>query len=170
MSKNLSANEKDLLSRRLNKDGYLLLLFGMDAQEFYKNLKNEEGVKLDYTHRHKLKVFIENDKKEKVLNSFYGGKNTRLLVAGLYEFGVNSLKEMTIEEFKQRVANAFKDYCIENEGRLEESVMRGLKKLSLNETQIGQRMNRKWFNRLFEVDEKKIKLKYRLKEVVVPKV
>ena len=170
MSENLSIDEKDLLSRRLNRDGYLLLLLGMDTQDFYKNFKSKKGVKLDYTHRHKLKVFIEDDEEKKVLNSFYGGKPARMIVASFYAFGLNGSKKMGVEEFKRRVANAFEDYCVEKEGKLKENEMRGLKRLSLNETQIGHRMNRKWFKLLFGVDEKKIKLKYNLKEVVVPKI
>lgn len=170
MHSNVSSEQIKLLSRWLKRDGYLLLLMSLDTLPYFKDWKEERGIELDYTTRHLLKVFLKNDKREKVLQVPYGSVPARTIVASLYTFPLNDFREMDLEEFKEEVSDAFKKYCEKKE--LNEMTSRDMKRLSVRSTIVGHQLKRGWFKKLFEYDERKdtIRLRYPLKEITLPEI
>jgi len=170
MHPSVSSEQIKLLSRWLKRDGYLLLLMSLDTLPYFKDWKEERGIELNYTTRHLLKVFLKNDKREKVLQVPSGSIPARIIVASLYTFSVNDFREMDLEEFKEEVSDAFKKYCEKKE--LNEITSKDMKRLSVSSTIVGHQLKSRWFKKLFEYNEREdtIRLRYPLKEITLPEI
>nr|MBA4404837.1 hypothetical protein [Nanoarchaeum sp.] len=137
--------------------------------DFFKDFEAERVAELDYNHRHQLKLNIKDNNLEKRIYHHYGSKAARTIVASLFAYGYHELwkKPVKIDKFKEYTSKAFEDYC--SMKGIEEGLARKIKRLSLNETEVGHLIDRKWFKNLYEIKDKKIKLKCNLK-VISPKI
>ena len=160
---------EELIRGKLIEDGYLLYLVGKDTADFFKDIETERTIELDYNHRHLLRIVVKDSDFEKRMHYYYGSKAARLVLASLFASAYHELwkNSVKIDKFKEYTSKAFEDYC--SMKGIEEGLARKIKRLSLNETEVGHLIDRRWFKNLYEVKDKKIKLKCNLK-VISPKI